>query len=175
MNVYAVTRIAAHLIFWVLLAASSLSPAASGEVITGRVVGIADGDTVTILDADKRQHKIRLDGIDAPERGQPFGGVSKRRLSDLVAAREVLAECSKTDRYGRQICKVLVGDDDAGLHLIRAGLAWVFTRYAKGLPPDRREQYEAAESAARADRRGLWADSEPMPPWEWRQSAGGRR
>lgn len=137
--------------------------------VEGRVVGIADGDTITLLDADRRLHKIRLDGIDAPEMGQPFGRASKQHLAKLLFNREAIAECSKTDRYGRDVCRVLVGGADTGLEQIRGGMAWYFRRYAKELQLDRREQYERTERTAESGRLGLWADAAPIPPWEWRQ------
>lgn len=136
--------------------------------IKGRIVGVADGDTITMLDVDNRQHKIRLDGIDAPELGQPFGRASKQHLAELLANREAVAECSKTDRYRREVCRVLVGGADAGLEQVRAGLAWFFRRYAKELPSDRRQQYADIEAQVQAERRGLWADAEPVAPWDWR-------
>jgi len=142
---------------------------AGTPTIEGRIVGVSDGDTVTLLDADRRQHKIRLDGIDAPEGGQPFGGTSKRRLSDLVFDREAVAECAKKDRYGRPVCKLLIGGADAGLVQVRSGMTWYFRRYANELDPERRKHYDDAESVAKAERRGLWADAGPVPPWEWRQ------
>ena len=141
--------------------------------IEGRIVGIADGDTITLLDADNHQHKTRLDGIDAPESGQPFGRISKQHLADLVFNREAVADCSKTDRYRREVCRVLVGGADAGLEQIRAGMAWFFRRYAKELPPDRRQQYADMEAQAKGERRGLWTDAEPVPPWDWRATHKG--
>ena len=151
-----------------ILAAVVSGTHAGTHQIEGRIVRVTDGDTITLLDAENRQHKIRLDGIDAPESGQPFGGASKRNLADLVANREVVAECGKTDRYRREVCRVLVGGVDAGLEQVRAGMAWYFRRYAKELPPDRRQQYADMEVQAQAERRGLWADAEPMAPWDWR-------
>jgi endonuclease YncB( thermonuclease family) len=142
---------------------------AHAETVKGRVVGITDGDTITLLDADKRQHKIRLDGIDAPESGQPFGGAAKRNLSDLAFNQEAVAECGKVDRYGREVCRVLVDGVDVCLEQIRAGMAWFFRRYAKELPPDRREQYAGAEAQAIGERRGLWAEAATVPPWDWRR------
>lgn len=136
--------------------------------IEGAVVGVHDGDTVTLLDADHRQHKIRLDGIDAPELGQPFGRASKQHLAELAAHQQARAECHKTDHYGREVCRVLVGGNDAGQEQIRAGMAWFFRRYAHELPPYRRQQYADTEAQARAGGRGLWADDEPVPPWTWR-------
>ena len=123
--------------------------------IEGRIVGVTDGDTITLLDADHRQHKIRLDGIDAPESGQPFGRALKQHLAELVANREAVAACGKIDRYRREVCRVLVGGADAGLEQIRAGMAWYFRRYAKELPPDRRQQYAEMEAQAKEERRGL--------------------
>jgi endonuclease YncB( thermonuclease family) len=142
--------------------------AGSHQLVEGRIVGVTDGDTITLLDAGNRQHKIRLDGIDAPESGQPFGRASKQHLTQLLVNRDAVAECSKTDRYRREVCRVLVGGVDAGLEQIRAGMAWYFKRYARELPPDRRQQYADMEAQAKEERRGLWADAEPVPPWNWR-------
>lgn len=135
-------------------------------VISGRVVAVADGDTLTLLDANQQQHIIRLDGIDAPEKGRPFGQASKRHLSGLAFDREARAECHKVDRYRRNVCRITVNDADLCLEQLRAGMAWVFTRYAGELPTQRRADYI---DAARAEQRGLWRNAEPLPPWEWRQ------
>lgn len=96
---------------------------AHAEVIVGRVVGVADGDTVTVLDANKQQHKIRLAGIDAPEKRQPFGQRSKESLSALVFARQVTVETDKKDRYGREVGKVRVDGVDANLERLKRGFA----------------------------------------------------
>lgn len=135
-------------------------------------MNVADGDTITLLDSSKTQHKIRLDGIDAPERAQPFGSKSGEHLAGLVAGRQAVAQCSKRDRYGRHICRVLVAGVDANLAQIRAGMAWFYRYYADELPPDRRGQYADAESQAQADKRGLWTDPSPIPPWDWRRRGG---
>ena len=132
----------------------------------GRIARLHDGDSITLLDADNRQHKIRLDGIDAPELGQPFGRASKQHLAELLANREAMAECSKIDRFRRRVCRVMVDGADANLDQVWAGLAWFFRRYAKELPPDRRQQHAEAEVQAQAERRGLWADAEPVAPWD---------
>jgi len=94
------------------------------DTIEGRVVGISDGDTITVLDSSKKQHKIRLAGIDAPEKKQPFGQASKVHLSDLVFGKNVVLDCGKTDRYKREICIVMINGQDANLAQVRAGLAW---------------------------------------------------
>ncbi len=154
----------------VLALATSLANAAPLE---GRVVGISDGDTITLLDAAKQQHKIRLSGIDAPESGQAFGQKSKANLSALVFNRQVIAQCSKTDKYRREVCKILVGGIDANLEQVKACQAWWYRHYASEQPSRDREEYEAAEFNAKIRRLGLWADKNPVPPWDWRQ--GNRR
>ena len=152
-----------------LLAACFLSAGwANAETLAGKVVGVADGDTITVLDAAHEQHKIRLAGIDAPEKAQPFGQRAKAQMSDMVFGKPVAVEWSKRDRYQRIIGKVLVADRDAGLALVSAGLAWHYKQYQKEQTIDDQVRYAAAEDAARARHAGLWADPNPVPPWEWR-------
>src|SRR5215470_7135591 len=98
-------------------------------VVEGRVVGVSDGDTITALDDSKFQHKIRIAGIDAPEKGQAFGEQSKQNLSALVFQKGVEARCHKKDRYGREVCAVYVSLRDVGLEQIRTGLAWHYKEY----------------------------------------------
>lgn len=140
-----------------------------GNVITGRVVSIADGDTLTLLDSARQQHKIRVSGIDAPEKVQAFGQRSKSNLAALAFDREASAECRKTDRYGRSICVVRVNGKDVGLEQIRNGMAWWYRQYAKDQTAQEREEYERAEFEAKAHRLGLWADKNPIEPWNWRR------
>ena len=134
----------------------------------GNVVGVADGDTITVLDADKVQHKIRLTGIDAPEKKQPFGNRSKQSLSDMVFNKIVTVETDKRDRYGRELGKVLVGGMDANLEQVREGMAWHYKAYERTQSATDRQAYADAENEAKAANRGLWVDADPMPPWEWR-------
>jgi len=148
----------------------ALALAANAETITGRVVGVADGDTITVLDANKVQHKIRLSGIDAPEKKQPFGNRSKESLSELAFDKTVDVETSKRDRYGRQIGKVLVNGRDVNLVQVERGMAWFYRQYQRDQSPNDRRLYEAAEDAAKAGKRGLWRDADPAPPWEFRRS-----
>jgi endonuclease YncB( thermonuclease family) len=147
--------------------------------IVGRVVSIADGDTLTVLDAQNQQHRIRIAGIDAPEKAQPFGQKSKASLSMMAFNRDVEIFGNKLDRDGRTIAKVMVADPtcnmpacpkihDAGLLQIRAGLAWWDRQYAREQTPKDREDYEVAEFQAKIHRLGLWGDKNPVPPWEWR-------
>lgn len=133
------------------------------------MVGIADGDTVTLLDHNRLQHKIRLMGIDAPESHQAFGQKSKSKLSAVVFNRDVIAECGKLDKYQRQVCKIKVNGTDANLEQVKTGMAWWYRQYAGEQSPMDREDYEVAEFNAKARRLGLWADTNPIPPWDWRK------
>lgn len=136
--------------------------------IEGRVVGVHDGDTITVLDGTNTQHKIRLAGIDAPESKQAFGQASKKHLSDLVFGKGVTLDCGKTDKYRREVCVVMVDGQDANLAQVKAGMAWWYWKYKKEQTPLQRTEYEAAETTAKAGRVGLWGEADPVPPWEWR-------
>lgn len=142
------------------------------ETVTGRVVGVLDGDTIDVLDAGKVQHRIRLSGIDAPEKKQPFGNRSKESLSALAFDKIVDVETKKQDRYGRQIGKVLVNGQDVNLVQVERGMAWFYRQYQREQSPDDRRRYEAAEDAAKAQKRGLWRDAVPVAPSEFRHAKG---
>jgi len=137
-------------------------------VVEGRVVGISDGDTITVLDDSKSQHKVRIAGIDAPEKGQAFGERSTQNLSALVFDKRVEARCHKRDRYGREVCTLFVSLRDVGLEQIRQGMAWHYKAYQHEQPTQERLIYRDEEEAAKEGKRGLWADKNPKPPWEWR-------
>ncbi|UUZ77399.1 thermonuclease family protein [Polaromonas sp. P1(28)-13] len=142
-------------------------------IIEGRVVGVIDGDTIDVLDAAKVQHRIRLGGIDAPEKKQAFGARSKESLSDMVFDKSVTVETGKTDRYGRDIGKILVGGMDVNLEQVRRGFAWHYKTYQREQSANDRRLYDFAESEAKASRRGLWRDVAPIPPWDWRKGRRG--
>jgi len=153
---------------------------AQAEVLEGRVVAVADGDTMTILDASKRQYRIRINGIDAPEKRQAFGERSKQNLSRMAFQKDVRLECHKTDQYKRKVCKVWVQPADCptcgktldvGHAQVIAGLAWWYRAYAKEQTADDQGRYESAEDEARLRKQGLWRDREPVPPWEWRRQS----
>lgn len=146
----------------------------SGE-LEGRVVGIQDGDTLTILDVGKQQHRVRLAGIDAPEKAQAFGESAKEHLSRLAFGRQVDVRCNKRDRYGRDVCSVHVGTRDVGLEQVRSGHAWWYRDYAREQTPADRQVYAAAEQEARSARRGLWRDAAPTAPWDWRRKGRAER
>lgn len=147
---------------------------ASADVITGQVVKVVDGDTIDILVVDKRVIRIRLAGIDAPERKQAFYRSSHAHLAELVAAKVVTVEWNKKDRFQRLIGKVLVDGRDACLAQVRAGWAWHYKQFAKEQTVEDRQAYAAAELEARRARIGLWADGQPTPPWSFRKR-GNRR
>jgi endonuclease YncB( thermonuclease family) len=149
----------------------AISGLACAGTVTGLVVGVADGDTITVLDTDRQQHKIRLAGIDAPEKRQDFGNRSKQSLSDLAYRRQAIVETGKTDRYGRLIGKVLVMGQDVNLEQVRRGMAWHYKAYQREQVPADRQAYAAAEDTARVTRTGLWAIPNPTPPWEFRAAA----
>lgn len=148
------------------------------SALRGTVVGITDGDTITILDSSHIEHKVRLGGVDAPEKTQPFGNASKRHLSDLVYGKSVRVDGSKTDRYGRLIGKIYVQPSscpkcgmtlDANLAQITAGLAWWYRKYAAEQSEEDQGRYEFAESEAKARRIGLWREANSIAPWDWRR------
>lgn len=147
-----------------------LPAGASAQALTGKVVGIADGDTLTLLDSTNTQHRIRLAGIDSPEKGQPFGDHCKKSLSDLVFGRTVEVESSKLDRYGRVIGKVLLDGLDANLEQINRGCGWHYKKYQNEQPLEDRLSYTRAEANAREVGVGLWRDKDPVAPWEWRRA-----
>lgn len=158
--------------FAVLLLSGALMGSPLAGTLQGKVVSVSDGDTITVLDATKVEHKIRLAGIDAPEKSQAFGTSSKQHLSSLVYGKTVDVDFSKTDKYGRTIGKVVVGGLDANLSQIRAGLAWHYKQYEKEQPPSDRATYSQAEIEARTNRLGLWQDAKPIPPWDFRHGTG---
>jgi endonuclease YncB( thermonuclease family) len=146
---------------------------ASAATLNGRVVKVADGDTITVL-VTIVQHKIRLNRIDAPEKGQAFGNVSRQHLASFVAGKDVEVEWEKKDKYGRLLGTVWVDvpaggtnaavRTDINLQMVKDGLAWHYKHF------DNTKSYADAETAARAAKRGLWKDPNPVPPYEFRKS-----
>jgi endonuclease YncB( thermonuclease family) len=162
-----------------LLALLSFAARAATQTFDARVVGVTDGDTITVLDANKVQHRIRLAGIDAPEKGQPFAERSKQSLRRMVMGRNARIEWDERDRYGRLVGKAWVTPAginctrepcpktlDAGRAQLTVGLAWHYL----GRHQDEEDSlaYEFDEMEARARRVGLWSEPEPVAPWDWR-------
>ncbi len=135
---------------------------AAGRVHAGRRE--ADGNTITVLHNTNTQHRIRLQGIDAPERKQAFGNASRKHLATLVAGKEVTVEWAKRGRYGRIVGFVIVDRQDVNLAQVKAGMAWFYRYYQKELSAENRKLYAQAEDEARANKKGLWQDKNPMPP-----------
>lgn len=139
------------------------------EILKGRVVGVADGDTITVLGESRTRYRIRLGGVDAPEKSQDFGRKSKQSLSDMVYGKQVGVLWDKKDGYGRILGKVIMPWGDVNLAQIRAGMAWHYKRYASDQPVADRLLYAEEETNAKRLRKGLWADTNPTPPWDWRR------
>lgn len=140
-----------------------LALGARAETLTGFVVSITDGDTIVVLDAERKQYKIRLAGIDAPEEHQPFGERSKQNIATLTFNKTVTVEWRKTHRE-RLVGKVMLGGVDINLAQIRAGMAWWYEAYRKEQSPTDQRLYQEAEQQARAQRVGLWRDTAPVAP-----------
>jgi endonuclease YncB( thermonuclease family) len=133
-----------------------------------KVVKITEGDTVHVVDQSKTKHKIRLGGIDAPEKKQAFGQKSKQNLSKLIAGKNIEVEYNKRDRYGRIIGKLIYQGQDVNLLQIKHGYAWHYKHYQKDQAPLDRTLYSAAEIVAREKTTGLWS-APATPPWEYRR------
>ena len=147
----------------VLLAGCTPQPPPTSD-LTGKVVSVADGDTLTIL-VGVGQHTIRLHGIDTPEHGQPFGTRAKQFTSSAAFGKVVSVQVTDVDRYGREVRIVTLPDGSNLNHaLVKAGMAWHYVQYA---PDD--DQLAAIEETAREAQAGLWADPDPIPPWKWRK------
>lgn len=146
-----------------MLFSSLLAVLLLGQTV-GKVVSITDGDTIIVRPEQGASVKVRLIGIDAPERGQAFGTRARQELGELVAGKSVEVIGTEKDRYGRLLGDVRHDGRSINLELIRRGFAWAYVEYK---PP---AEYVAAEAEARAARRGLWADREPVPPWAYRKS-----
>ncbi len=153
------------------------SPALAAQ-LECRVIGVADGDTITCLTADRKSERIRLRGIDAPERKQPFGTRSQQHLADLVHGKTATIHWNKRDRWKRIIGAVWVEPADCagcghtldvGRAQLASGMAWWYEHYAKEQPMEERRAYEFEQTEARARSVGLWRDPRPIPPWDWRR------
>jgi len=146
-----------------------LAPRDGLDSLTGKVVKITDGDTLHVLDANHQEHKIRLAGIDAPERKQAYGLASRKHLASIVAGQQVTIEYQKRDRYGRIVGKVWVNGMDACLEQVKAGFAWHYKKYQHEQSLEDQKLYADAKNKARHERLGLWRENNPIPPWEYRR------
>lgn len=146
---------------WLLLGMLTTTPSVLAASVEGKVVNVHDGDTVTLLTKKNQTIKVRLGQIDAPEIGQAYGQSAKRSLSRLVSGRRVRLDKETTDRYGRTVGTLWLGDKDINREQIKLGMAWVYRQYLHD-----RSLLELEESA-RKRRIGLWSERNPTPPWQF--------
>ena len=139
-----------------------VSAAAAGDLLTGQVVTVVDGDTVHVVTGSGKI-KVRLYGIDCPEFGQPYGRAATNYVINQVAGRQVLVEVITVDRYGRQVAWIHTNGGSLNADILRAGLGWHYVKYSNS------QALANAEAFARGRQIGLWRDADPMPPWEWRK------
>ncbi len=163
-----VRRQVVGLLSWIVIellvgSAASAIAASRHYLIVGRVVAIADGDTLTVLDGAKQRHRIRLAEIDAPEKGQPFGTKARDNLGTKVFGKAVRVEVVDLDAYHREVGRIYLGERLVNREMVQDGFAWDYRAY------DRAGEFGGVEADARRHRRGLWADPRPVPPWEWRR------
>jgi len=143
-------------------------PGIADADFSGRVVGVSDGDTIKVLHNGKAE-KIRLHGIDCPEKGQAYGTKAKQFTSEMVFGKDVAVHVTDTDRYGRTVADVILPDGtNLNRELVKAGLAWWYGKYSGDATLGQ------LEAEARASRRGLWVDPKPVPPWCWRKRMKGQ-
>lgn len=138
--------------------------------INGRIIAITDGDTIRLLTPDHTLYKVRLAGIDAPEKNQAFGQRSKQTLAECAMDKEARIDANKTDRYGRTVGKVIVNGIDCNLRQVKLGMAWHYKKYGNEQNVDDKSLYGQAEYLAQRDRLGLWFETTPIAPWEFRQT-----
>lgn len=150
--------------FLILLICFSVS-LSFAEVISGKVISISDGDTIRLLTADKKEIKIRLNKIDAPEKNQDFGEKSKQSLSEMIFNKIVHVQYDKVDKYNRVLGVVYLDSVDVNLEQIRRGMAWVYRRYTTD------KNYIEAEENARRTKKGLWIDVAPVMPENFRHKS----
>lgn len=165
-------------LFLLALLVSFIPSASYAWTLEGKVAKVADGDTITVLDINQEQHRVRIARIDAPEKGQPFSNASRKKLRELVAGKEVKVEFEKFGRYGRIVWKVwAIPFDclgcgktlDVGLMQVTTGMAWWYRKNDNEQSAEDQGRYESAEEEAKAQKIGLWQEKNPVPPWEYRR------
>lgn len=141
-----------------------------GECYMGKVIRVADGDTVTLLDAMNQSIRVRLAFIDAPELSQPYGKASQRSLGEMVKDQDVWVKVWDKDQYGRMVGQIWWEKDDIGLMQIVKGYAWHYPVYAKK-QQNKMEfaRYQKAQKTAKKEQLGLWQEKQPISPWRFRQ------
>lgn len=138
------------------------------KILRGLIIGITDGDTVELLDDSKQSYKIRLKGIDAPEKQQAYGDVSRTHLAEILAGKNVSVEWQKHDRYGRIVGRVVLDGADICLEQVKSGMAWHYKYFENEQTEVERAAYAEAELDARSKKLGLWQELSPIPPWTFK-------
>jgi len=152
------------LFFSLLVGLILVASAQSDDLIAARVISVTDGDNLTVIGSDNKQVLIRLHGLDCPELEQPFGENAKEFTSNMCFGKIIMYRMVGIDRFDRTIATVFLEDGkELNLEILKAGLAWHYERYSK------RQDYVDSEEEARRAGIGLWADTKPTPPWEWRR------
>ncbi len=142
---------------------------ANADELTGRVIDIASGDSISIVDLSGVEYKVRLSGIDAPEKQQPFGPESRKSLADLVYGKEVTVTWIKRDYHKRVVGKVMLNKVDINLEQVKRGMAWVFKHFVDDPYSQDQADYADAQEVAESRHLGLWSQKDPIPPWEFRR------
>ena len=140
-----------------------------GDTLRGRAVKVQDGDTFDFLYGDHEKQRVRVAQMDAPEKAMPFGQKSKERFSELVIGKEIALVVNTVDRYGRIVGSVVIDGEDQSARMISEGMAWYYRQYGWT------DSLARLEEEARSEKRGLWADPNPQPPWEWRKENRGKK
>ena len=140
-----------------------------GDTLRGRAVKVQDGDTFDFLYGDNEKQRVRVAQMDAPEKSMPFGQKSKERFTELVMGKEIALVVNTVDRYGRVVGSVIVDGEDQSARMISEGMAWYYRQYGWT------DSLARLEEQARSEKRGLWADPNPQPPWEWRKANRGKK
>jgi len=153
---------------FLILSVLILNQALAADTITGKVVSIADGDTITVLDSSNTQHKIRIYGVDCPESHQDYGQKAKQFTSDLVFGKIVEVKVMDTDRYGRTVGIVNIGSKTLNEELVKNGMAWFYGQYCKASVCSQWKQYQ---EGARNTKIGLWSQANSIPPWDFRRGS----
>ena len=154
------------LFFCIVSLSGNNDSAQTNNIIKGKVIKVADGDTITILNSQNKQIKIRLYGIDAPEKAQDFGNVSREYLANLVAGKNIDATVIDIDRYGRSVSRINIDGKEVAEEMLKSGLAWLYTYYCK-IPECK--QWKELETQAKTAKIGLWSNPTAQEPWKWRK------
>ncbi len=153
---------------WLIALALIHTPAALSAEFSGFVIGIKDGDSIAVVTQDQIKHEVRLAGIDAPEKRQPYGDAAQAHLAKLIARRLVRVIGNKRDRYGRTVAKIMLGDQDISLAQLEAGFAWHYKQYQREQSAHDVVAYALAERRAQQTNAGLWQNPDAVAPWVWR-------